>query len=142
MRRGDYVAARDMCNESLTIFKALGDKWNSASTLYARAFVAFLMKDHSGARSFMQEGLRLFRELGDRRNIAYSLNLLGIVSLQVVSGGARPLLEESLVVFRSLGDWQAIVTTLVMLGALHLDENDDVRARASYEECLALLGDS
>jgi ATP/maltotriose-dependent transcriptional regulator MalT len=81
----------------------------------------------------------LFREMGDQRSIAYSLNILGLVSLlEGDAEAARLLQEESLAICKALGDRMGIAYALGALGGLELLQGNYVAARTMYEESLAI----
>ena len=143
MVAGDYAAASGMFEESLVLFRELGDKWNLADTLYFSALAASFRVDQTdtaAARSMVEESLAISRELGDQRGLAYSLNLLGFVSLLQGEGAAAcPLIEESLAIHKALGNRQGIAYTSLTFGWFSLSQGDYVAARARYEKSLAVM---
>jgi predicted ATPase/DNA-binding CsgD family transcriptional regulator len=143
MVAGDYAAASAMFEESLVLFRELGDKWNLADTLYFSALAASFRVDQTdtaAARSMVEESLAISRELGDQRGLAYSLNLLGFVSLLQGEGSAAcPLIEESLAIHKALGNRQGIAYTSLTFGWFSLSQGDYVAARARYEKSLAVM---
>ena len=143
MVAGDYAAASGMFEESLVLFRELGDKWNLADTLYFSALAASFRVDQTdtaAARSMVEESLAISRELGDQRGLAYSLNLLGFVSLLQGEGSAAcPLIEESLAIHKALGNRQGIAYTSLTFGWFSLSQGDYVAARARYEKSLAVM---
>ncbi|MFL5591240.1 MAG: tetratricopeptide repeat protein [Ktedonobacteraceae bacterium] len=140
---GDYAAASAMFEESLVLFRELGDKWNLADTLYFSALAASFRVDQTdtaAARSMVEESLAISRELRDQRGLAYSLNLLGFVSLLQGEGAAAcPLIEESLAIHKALGNRQGIAYTSLTFGWFSLSQGDYVAARARYEKSLAIM---
>src|SRR5437588_174227 len=143
MVAGDYAAASGMFEESLVLFRELGDKWNLADTLYFSALAASFRVDQTdtaAARSMVEESLAISRELGDQRGLAYSLNLLGFVSLLQGEGAAAcTLIEESLAIHKALGNRQGIAYTSLTFGWFSLSQGDYVAARARYEKSLAVM---
>jgi len=143
MVAGDYAAASGMFEESLVLFRELGDKWNLADTLYFSALAASFRVDQTdtaAARSMVEESLAISRELGDQRGLAYSLNLLGFVSLLQGEGSAAcTLIEESLAIHKALGNRQGIAYTSLTFGWFSLSQGDYVAARARYEKSLAVM---
>jgi DNA-binding CsgD family transcriptional regulator len=132
-----------MFEESLVLFRELGDKWNLADTLYFSALAASFRVDQTdtaAARSMVEESLAISRELGDQRGLAYSLNLLGFVSLLQGEGSAAcPLMEESLAIHKALGNRQGIAYTSLTFGWFSLSQGDYVAARTRYEKSLAVM---
>ncbi len=143
MVAGDYAAASAMFEESLVLFRELGDKWNLGDTLYFSALAASFRVDQTdtaAARSMVEESLAISRELRDQRGLAYSLNLLGFVSLLQGEGAAAcPLIEESLAIHKALGNRQGIAYTSLTFGWFSLSQGDYVAARARYEKSLAIM---
>lgn len=140
---GDYATASAMFEESLVLFRELGDRWNLADTLYFSALAASFRVDQTdtaAARSKVEESLAISRELGDQRGLAYSLNLLGFVSLLQGEGAAAcPLIEESLAIHKALGNRQGMAYTSLTFGWFSLSQGDYVAARANYEKSLAIM---
>jgi len=139
--RGEYAEAHAMYKESLALLRELGDKWDIADTLFFSANVtSFFQGDHTAALAMMEEGLVIFKELGDQRGIAYSLSVLGHLSLSQGSyGAARPLHEESLTVFKTLGDRLGIARSLFLLAKAASMQGDYSVARSMFEESLTIL---
>src|SRR5205823_14104864 len=96
--------------------------------------------DTAAARTKVEESLAISRELGDQRGLAYSLNLLGFVSLLQGEGSAAfPLIEESLAIHKALGNRQGIAYTSLNFGWFSLSQGDYVAACARYEKSLAIM---
>jgi predicted ATPase/Tfp pilus assembly protein PilF len=144
-RQGEYTAARARHEESLSIYRKLGDKLGVATSLHKLGFVTNLQGGPSEARSLFEESLAIFRELGDEHGIANSLRNLGnVASCQGDYAAARALYEESLLIDRRLGDRRGIAYSLGNLGIVAMKEGDYAAARTLYEESLAIarqLGD-
>ena len=71
--RNDYTAARALSEESLAIWRELGDKAGIATSLNNLGWVAYHQGDYAAAHALHQESLALRRALGDKRGIAYAL---------------------------------------------------------------------
>jgi predicted ATPase/DNA-binding CsgD family transcriptional regulator len=143
--QGDYPAARALHAESLTLYRALGDRDSIAHALENLGMVAHEQGEYAAASALHAESLAIRRELGDQRNIASSLNNLGLVMRgQGDYAAARALHEESLAIHRVLQDHQGIGNELSNLGMMAYLQGDDAAARALHEESLAIrrtLGD-
>jgi predicted ATPase/DNA-binding SARP family transcriptional activator/Tfp pilus assembly protein PilF len=137
--QGDYDAARNYLNESLSIHQELGNQIGIARSLNNLGNVAYFQSDYFAARAFYEEGLPISRERGDRKGIASSLNNLGNVAYQQGDYPvARAYFEESVSIRRDTGDRQNLASTLNNLGCLTEDQGDYTAARAFYEESLAI----
>jgi predicted ATPase/DNA-binding SARP family transcriptional activator len=128
---GDYRTERALYEESLAVFRELGDRHGIATALGGLGSV-------DGSRALREESLALFRELGDRHGTASSLGGLGWEALyQGEFRTAQALYEESVAIFRDLGDRYGILTSLDGMGRVALHQGDHGTARALYEESLA-----
>ena len=137
--QADYASARSLYDESLGIWRELGDRQGIAHTLGYLANVAHYQGDHASARSLYDESLGIRRELGDRYDVAYTLGCLAAEACrQGDQASQRALLEESLAIFRELGDRYSIAHTLGNLGMAVQEEGDHALARALYDESLAM----
>src|SRR5262249_13253510 len=95
----------ELYEESLAIFRSLGDQPGIAASLADQGNMALKQRDYEAARSLYEESLRISRELGNRVSIAIALNNLGKIAREQGDGrAARALHTESLAIRRELGD--------------------------------------
>jgi non-specific serine/threonine protein kinase len=135
--RGDRARSRTLCEESLALYRELGDRRAIATALISLGNVA---EDYAQARAVYEESLALCRELGDRQGMATSLTNLGNWTIVVGDRAeARALIEHGLALYRELGDRRGIAMSLNNLGHLAARQGDYAGAQARYEESLALL---
>ena len=143
--QGDYAEAQALAEESLTLYKKLGDSRGIAGSLSNLAAVAASQGDYVRAQALYEESLTLHKKLGHKRGIAISLSNLGFLArVQGDYACARALLEESLTLHRELGDNQNIAFVLNSLGVVADDQEDYTSAQSLFEESLNLrrkLGD-
>src|SRR5438445_1473211 len=143
----DYLdRAEALCEESLALYRELGDTVGIASSLHLLAAIAWGRGNLAMARSQEEESLALFKELGDKRSVAYALVYLGNLAIdQGEYVRARSLLEDSLEMNKELGDTTSIADSLFNLARLcYLSQGDLTQAHTWLEESLALyreLGD-
>jgi predicted ATPase/DNA-binding SARP family transcriptional activator len=148
---GEYGASRRVHEESLTIGRELGDRWNIAFSLTGLGMTlpASLAPEHGGnleaARLLLEEALPIWRELDAPWGIAYALTGLGWVARsQRDAEGARALCQECLQIRSEQGDWWGVALSLQQLGSLAREQGEYEEARARTHQCLALareLGD-
>jgi predicted ATPase len=137
--QSDYVVARALFEESLTIRRELEDKQGIASSLNNLGNVTQYQGDYAAARALHEESLTIRRELGDTQGVAASLNNLGQVAIYRGDyAAARALHGESLTIRRELGDKQGIAGSLNNLGQVANNQGDYAAARALFEEALRL----
>ena len=143
--QGYYTEAQVLLEESLILYRQLGDQKGTATTLMKQGWVAWHQGDYAGARDLHKESLVLFQQLGDQSSIASTLmNLANVAQRQGDFAGARALYEESLSLYRQSGDQRSIAFMLGGLGRVAQRQDDYMRARALHEESLNLfrqLGD-
>jgi predicted ATPase/class 3 adenylate cyclase/Tfp pilus assembly protein PilF len=138
--QGDYAAARSWLEESLALWRRLGDNRGMAMLLNNLGWVAWHLGDYGAARALSEEALTRHRELGDSRGIALALNNLGwVATFQGDHRRACALHEESLRLRRELGDKRGIAFAMTNLAEAVHPQGDYPRAAALLEEALALL---
>ena len=139
LNKGDYALTRSLHEESLALWRELGDQRGVAHSLGSLGYVAYLQGETAQARSLHEQSLALRRELGDRQGIAQTLSSLGWVAFREGNFAlARSLYEESLALFRALGHKGAMAHALSALARVARHEQDFVLAHSLYEESLSL----
>jgi tetratricopeptide (TPR) repeat protein len=135
--QGDVSSARALLEESLALWRELGDQMAVARALSNLASIVKLEGDLVRARALYAECLEIFDALGDRSCVAWSFNYQGdCASDQGEAAAARALYEQALAIFRELNDGWGIAGTLADLGNLERDYGDHSAARALYRESL------
>jgi predicted ATPase/DNA-binding CsgD family transcriptional regulator len=137
--QGEYRQARRFGEESLALFRDLGDQRGMAAALGSLGLLARFRHDYAQARALYEQSLALLRELDDRWGIAQTLSQFVrtfFLDVQPDYTTAFSLCEESLVLFRELGDRQGAATVQVSQGFLAYRQGDYLAARALMNECL------
>ena len=135
--QGDFKQALTVLEESLNIWRELGNSMGIAQTLNNLGAVAKDQGNYEQACSYHQESLTIRRKYGDRRSIAVSLHNLGEVYLsQEDYGKARASFEESLSIFKEVGYTMGVADSLNSLGIAAEGQGDYDYAHACYEESL------
>ncbi len=149
---GDDASGRAAFEQSLALFRALGDRIGAADALlYLADIAAFEGGEpvaaalYAEASAAYEQGLPALRARGDHWTLARSLNCLGeIARSEDDHAAAQRFYEESLAVRRTLGDQRGVAVTLFNLGQVLLGQGDGQQATDFYLESLALsrtLGD-
>jgi tetratricopeptide (TPR) repeat protein len=142
---GYFERAEILCQESLALFRAIGDRVGMGHAVFRLAQSADQRGDFVAARSRYQESIVLNREVGNKTLIAWSLSLEAIVALyQGEYAGARASLDESLALFRELGNPFGTAYTLYFLALYALMGPGDLPLAQGHflaEESLALFRD-
>jgi predicted ATPase/transcriptional regulator with XRE-family HTH domain len=140
--QGDFTQARMLKEESLALYRELGDQRGIASVLGDLGIVAAEQGDHVHAQRLFEESLLLYRELGDKHGIARTLGNLGVVAqAQGDTAWAGTLHAENLALARELGYKGSIIRALGNLGEVALAQDDAARAEALLAESLTLARD-
>jgi len=114
---GDYERAEKLAEESLTVWRAVGDRDAIARALSDFGMAAVTVGDYSRARAILEEGLALAQEVGETSSIALATRFLGDLALHERDyRRAEPLLRESLALEQRLGDKHGVAASLFGLG--------------------------
>ena len=144
----DYEQGRALCEESLALFRALGDKAGIAGCLYLLAGggqdwwgEARTRGTLAEAQALIEEALALHRELGDTWGIAHDLFALAqLLSHLGEYSSARAWLQEYLEMQRALGNAKDMSDALMWLAWVDfLVQGDAAQVRVLLEESLLLL---
>jgi tetratricopeptide (TPR) repeat protein len=138
-RQSDYAATVELAEESLEIYRELGDKPGIASVLIKLGNAATEAGDYETASRFLEEAQILWQELGDKHGTARALINLGWAALRPGDYQlAKTRLEAALVISRELEDTRSIGFELSGLGEIALRQGEYDRARKLLEESLEL----
>jgi predicted ATPase/class 3 adenylate cyclase/DNA-binding CsgD family transcriptional regulator len=137
---GSLDRAEELYEQSLALYRELGDTLGIANCLHLLADIAWGRGNLAVARALGEESLMLFREVDDKRSVAYLLYHLG--SLAVEQGEyarGRDLLTESLMINRELGGTRVMALSLFKLALLYQSSGGDLaQAHTLLDESFAL----
>jgi predicted ATPase/class 3 adenylate cyclase/DNA-binding CsgD family transcriptional regulator len=138
--QGDTDRGEVVCEQSLALYRELGDTAGIALSLYRLGVVAWTRNNLTVSRSLTEKALALGREMGDKGCIARSLNRLAFIADQQGEyTRGRALCEESLALYRERESKIGIVASLLELAfLLYHSQSDPVLLRSVLEEGLAL----
>jgi predicted ATPase/transposase/transcriptional regulator with XRE-family HTH domain len=134
--QGEYGTAATLLEESLTLYRDLGDKRGIACVLRGLGNTLSFRGDHELAEPLRYESLALFREVDDAWGIAWMLYHIASERRNIEPKVA--LLEESLALARAGGYKRTTVSVLNGLGLVAREQEDYARAVLFYKESLAL----
>lgn len=138
-RQSDYAATVELAEESLSIYREVGDKQGIASVLIKLGNAATEAGDYETASGFLEEALSIWQELHDKHGTARALISLGWAALRPGDYQlANKRLEAALVISRELEDTRSIGFELSGLGEVALRQGDYGRATQLLEESLEL----
>jgi len=138
--RRDYVGIAALLEESLTLFRAIGDDWNLAKGLQCLGNLAEVQRDYGRAGALYDESLALFRRLDDRWHVTLSLLFLAkLARYQGDYAQAEPFYEECQALAEQQHARAIQADALNHLGNLARYRADYDRAAACYDAGLALF---
>jgi tetratricopeptide (TPR) repeat protein len=138
--QGDINGARALSEESVTIWRQVGDQRNLADVLCDLGPTIHRLGDHAEARALLEESIAIFRQLKDKAGLARSLFWHGHVAWREGDDTlARTSAEEGIAVSREVGDISRIAASLSVLGVVEMRQGHYVTAQASFEESLTLF---
>src|SRR6266700_3339117 len=140
LNQADYEGAARRCEESIALYRALGDTVGMAWPLQILAMVKLAQGVYSRARTLLEECLAYFSEAGHKSGRAYTLcHLAGLYGDQGEYDQACSCAQESLTLFQGLEDPGGTEYALLYLArALFLSQGSKPAVHALLEECLAL----
>lgn len=136
---GQHDAAVSLAEESITIYRELGDRRGLADALTLKGVALRWHDDVTLGNACLQEALALHREVGDRWGTARDLFELGKFFADFrgeIIG--RAMLEESAAILEELGDRYVFSNTLIQLGIVVIGQADYVSASKYLERSLAI----
>jgi predicted ATPase/class 3 adenylate cyclase len=137
---GDFELAHALLNESLALFREIGDMREIAEALTGLGHVAIGESDYTQAQALFTECLDLYRQCGDKPRIARMLEMLGyLLSIQGDMVAGQVIVEEALSLSRQLDTKAGIAEVLNDLAYIALSQGEYARASPLLEESLALF---
>jgi DNA-binding CsgD family transcriptional regulator/tetratricopeptide (TPR) repeat protein len=138
--QADYGQATTLCEQSLRLYRHLGDQHGVATALHGLGRVASLGGPFTAARTLYEESLAIYRALDDRWSIAQASLYLGLALLfEGQALEAHPFVVESLATFRELKTSWDIGNALFIFADLHSFLGDYETEYTAAEESLAIM---
>ena len=142
--QGDFAAAQEPDEQSVSIYRELGDQRGLAYGLHLSGAIVG-QRGGPEALPALEESVTLFRAVGDHWGLALATSGLGDGAMLTGDlARAHTLYEESLALYQEQGDIWGRATVLQSLALLVWTEGDLAAAGALYEESAQLartLGD-
>jgi predicted ATPase/DNA-binding CsgD family transcriptional regulator/Tfp pilus assembly protein PilF len=137
--QNDLARGAELLEESLGLYRALGDDEGTARALSALGYAATVRGEPEQAETLLRDALTLSRRLGDHWNVGIALNSLGCVAYDRGDRErAAALWNEGLALARERRDPRSIAMTLNNVGLAAMVEGDFGRAAAVFEEILRI----
>jgi predicted ATPase/class 3 adenylate cyclase len=136
--QGDLPRARALLEESLALYRKLGDRRGLARTLNSLGLVGFELGETDRASSLWEEGLSLAREIGAQDLVSTLLNNVGEAArIQGDYERARKLYEEALDMDGEVST-QGTAIRLMNLGLVAYSQGDYAAARSFFAKGLGI----
>jgi predicted ATPase/DNA-binding SARP family transcriptional activator len=136
---GDFDRGSAWGDESLELYRALGDPEGIGRTAHLLAQAASALGQRERAMAYAEESLRLARELGHVRGLIVSLREVGLLAAEGGDGDRSVmLLAEAEQLARAHGDDAALADVLLARGRLALDAGDSEEASRLAASSIAL----
>ena len=136
--QGDYPAAEQFLDHSLSLYEELGDQSGIAASLNALAVSARDRGDYATAQACFERSLACWRLLPDRLAIACCLhNLSNVVKVRGDYPRAQWALREATDLFVELGDRNGAAWCINQRGDMARAQGDTVAARELYQRALS-----
>jgi predicted ATPase/DNA-binding SARP family transcriptional activator/Tfp pilus assembly protein PilF len=133
--RGEHAKAKTWTEESLQLFRSLGDKAGVAHSLSRLADIAKAEDDAQAASRYYALALEVARELEDKRPLAAVLTNAGAFALMRGDfAEAERQTREALSIWRDLGHAEAVAIALSNLGIAAIERNAFAEATPYVEE--------
>jgi predicted ATPase/class 3 adenylate cyclase len=119
LTKGNQEIARYLAEESLEIFRGIGDRRIAAFVLQLLSELSLFQDDTEKAQAYCEESMSLFRALDDRSGVAQSLLTFARVHANKGDGtAAYNACKESWILLREVGDSEQRATCLEQVGEL------------------------
>ena len=126
--------------ESLALFRQLGDKEGIAHSLVTLAVRAYNRADFDQATALFEESCALSREMGDNWRLSGRLSYLGYTAeAQGNFEQAQKYYQESLMLKKIIGDREGFGWIYFLMGNLARSQGDNAEAMKLYEEALQIV---
>ena len=134
--QGDYGVGRSLAEQSLAMYRELGDVAGIAGQLSSLGY-ASVIPDPAAALELFRESIAAYREVGAPPMMGQSLIGMALPEMQFRKvGDAASHLEEAAAVFREAGDTTMSLISEGLLGLCARLEGDRATARRRYIDVL------
>jgi tetratricopeptide (TPR) repeat protein len=138
--QGDMAAGTSMAQESLLIFREIGDRRGCVAALNDLAVGAFGRGDYVTACPLFEKALSIWEEVGDRPAAERTrMNLADTLRASGDEKRARALFEECLQAFTDLADFDGLAWTMSHLARMERDGEKASEARELLTSSLSLF---
>jgi predicted ATPase/transcriptional regulator with XRE-family HTH domain len=139
-RQNDFEHAAAWLEESVALYRTLGQTAGIADVLINRGLVAHAQGDYARAATLLEEAVALRRAAGGGAGLGTAVAWLGLIAREQGDyARSAALYEECLAIHRALDDRGGAATALLGLSDIARDQGDATRAERYGTESLALF---
>ena len=138
----DFARARALCEQSVTLYRELGDREGLLTALHQLCRILDYQGDNEAARALLPEALALAEALPDVPIKALVYAEVPLIAQDSISSGiAERSLAESERIYLALDSPAGLANTLFLQAELASVQGDQVRARALRDEAERLAAE-
>jgi len=138
--QGDFDAARQFLQQSLSLYKELNDHWGTAVSLNALGISVRDSGDYEAAQRNLEHSLEYWRALPNRLDTARCLyNLASVAKGRGDYLRARKALREATEIFEEVGDCSGAAWSMNQQGDMARQQGDLDEARNYYQRALRVF---
>jgi len=139
-QQGEYSESRRLNEQSIVLWREIGDTHGLADATHMGGHVIFDQRDYELARQSFEESLKLYDELGEKELRIPLISDLGLVAYLLGDyHKARDFYQESLYLAGQSNDRGNIAQNFTRLGDLARLDGDYDQAEKLYRECLQIM---
>jgi predicted ATPase/class 3 adenylate cyclase len=137
-RMWDQEVARKLSDESVALFRKLGNEIGTAFSLCVLGIIsATLSSDYEQSTQYIRTSLDIFKRAGNQWGVSSALRELGFaVDLQGDFIQAQKFYEQSLLICKEIGDQAGMAHSLFIMGESIACQGNPTHAMKLYEEAL------
>jgi class 3 adenylate cyclase/tetratricopeptide (TPR) repeat protein len=142
LRTGKTQDAMGAFEQSLKVYKEIGDSKGEAKIMGCIGIVHWSLGDYNRALEYLAKTLEIKERTGNTRGTAIEINNIGIIHWY--RGDYDKALEyfgKSLEIIEEFGDRYKMGSTLLNIGSIHLERADYNKALEYYGKSLTVCGD-
>jgi len=140
MGQGDPAAGTTMAQESLVVFREIGDRRGWVAALNDLAVGAFSRGDYRTAIPLFEEAIGILEEIGDRSAAERTrMNLADSLRASGDAERARALFEQCLRSFSDFSDFDGLAWTMSHLARMACERGETGEGKALLTDSLALF---
>ncbi len=138
--QSDYAKSRIYSQQSLPLYRKLGDKRGMAVAFSALGVVAAEEEDYEQALALFEQSLASWRELGNTYNAAILLLNMSFLAIRMKDyDRAIRLSQESADAFSTIGNTAGVTRARISIGIALLHKRDYEHSIELHTECAALM---